>query len=73
MAEHGSDGRKLRALVVVAPQSWSSYEVNHKDFNNFHCRLRNLEAKEVGRHRGEGLDGWSRKCLSHAMEKKRDY
>jgi hypothetical protein len=32
-----------------------------EDFNNFDCRLRNLEAEEVGRHRGKGRDGWSRK------------
>jgi hypothetical protein len=66
MAKHGSDGRKLRTPVVVGPQQWSSYEVNHKDFNNFDCRLLNLQPKEVGRHRGEGRDAWSRNCLSHA-------
>ena len=63
--KEGPSGRPLGAPRLARPAEWSSYEVDHSDWNNLDCRLRNLQCRAASRHRGEGRLGWNLKKLSH--------
>jgi hypothetical protein len=62
---HDARGRKMERPAWVPRNLWASYQVNHKNWNNLDCRLKNLEVVQRGRHEGEGRDGWNYRCLEH--------
>ena len=55
--------------VVVCPERYGSYQVDHRDWNNLDCRLRNLELLPAGRHLSYERWGWKKKVLKLSVKK----
>ena len=62
-------GRRLGYDLVVGSERYGSYQVDHKDWNNLDCRLRNLELLPAGRHLSYERFGWSKKVLKLSVKK----
>ena len=60
------DQEQAASAAAQQAPNWSSYEVNHRNWNTLDCRVVNLEPQERARHRSEGRLGWSKKSMSHA-------
>ena len=68
--KHGINGFPLRNPEIVSTDHWKYYEVDHVNWNNLDCRLRNLDTREQSRHRGEGRRGSHVKSLPHSTKVK---
>ena len=62
-------GRRLVFDVLVRGGMCSKYQVDHRDWNNLDCRLRNLQLLPIGRHTGYERFDWSKKVLKTSVKK----
>jgi hypothetical protein len=66
---YDSLGRRLNYDVIVRGAKCSKYQVDHRDWNNLDCRLRNLQLLPIGRHTSDERFDWNKKVLKTFVKK----